>query len=235
MSNLLTLEAQRNLKISQDVITMGHRLGKETKRFSIANRIVKSAEDFQYSKLTISELHKVVEKAHNSLYDFFRNKVVIKDEPRMPWDKRYAFRTELKPEFAQLDADLFKLTQELSTVHPTSVGSRYRVGTVPHGVLAALVTRNGCRAIEIKAFFPSLNDSSTLTHMRREGLIEKSGGQTSPFVATELGKQLLKERGAYTATMYQKFTGTNLVPWDLKGADYDKFVKDNTRSSRNYC
>ncbi len=134
-----------------------------------------------------------------------------------------------------LSKKLFKIRQEVSTQTKSPVTKLYKKGTASHGILAACAGA-GSRYKELEAFFPGLKGSSTLTHMRRQGVIQKSGeGQQTPYILTEMGEELLKERGPYTIDMYKHYTGTRadatklkVVPWELSSKDRQAFVQ-------NYC
>jgi hypothetical protein len=76
-------------------------------------------------------------------------------------------------------------------------GKKYRPNTNPHGILQMIFDLGGVRTGLLHKFFP-LDGVSTLTFMRRDKLIRKEGGPTSPWKLTPLGEILLKTQGAYS-------------------------------------
>jgi hypothetical protein len=127
---------------------------------------------------------------------------------------------------------LVHTSSELHTVSKKPTQKLYRSGSLGHGILQALVA-GPQRNKELEAYFPSIAGSSLMTHMRRQGVVEKEGGsQTSPYVLTELGRELLQERGIFTYDMWEKAVGqyyaeknrSKQLPWDLPAAQKDRFV-----------
>jgi hypothetical protein len=76
-------------------------------------------------------------------------------------------------------------------------GGKYRPNTNPHGILQMINDLGEVRTGVLHRFFP-LDGVSTLTFMRRDKLIRKEGGPTSPWKLTPLGEILLKTQGAYS-------------------------------------
>ena len=77
--------------------------------------------------------------------------------------------------------------------------NRLKNGTT-HGILQFLADKgvHGARAMDIIAEFPSLRGSSTLTYMRRDGLIAKlTTEQTAPWIICKYGLALLCDLGQY--------------------------------------
>jgi hypothetical protein len=73
----------------------------------------------------------------------------------------------------------------------------HRKESYGHGILYLLAKEGPKRTSEIYAIFP-IKGSSTLTYMRRQGLIEhQTPNTTSPWLITPLGKELLALRGNF--------------------------------------
>lgn len=102
------------------------------------------------------------------------------------------------------------VTVKKDLVNPTlkDVVNRYRTGSIGHGVLQLLAVRKLARTGEIESFFPSLHGSSTLTYMRRQGLITKVlKTNTSPYAITKLGVDLLALRGKFDGVDFKQKVG----------------------------
>jgi len=69
-----------------------------------------------------------------------------------------------------------------------------------HGILQFLADKgvHGARAMDIIAAFPSIRGSSTLTYMRRDGVVAKlTTDQIAPWIITKYGLALLSDLGQY--------------------------------------
>ena len=86
-------------------------------------------------------------------------------------------------------------------------------GGLTHGILTMLnlAGPDGARAMDITNAFPTLDGSSTLTFMRRKGLIEKASAmavEPRAWVITAEGQALLATLEQYTpATYWDKVWG----------------------------
>lgn len=103
-------------------------------------------------------------------------------------------------------------------------------GGLTHGILSLLNhNQDGVRATDIVNVFPSLFSGSSLTTLRRKGLIAKAGKlQFDPYVITNEGRTLLAELDNYTpATYWENVWGMNKVSpgtrSSLKGVDITKY------------
>jgi len=238
MSLVHELEEQNYRKMGEAVLELATEAANFPTALLQVRQIEKVANRFLATKITAA-------KASKQLYEIgyvFRNANEIKTQ--VPYfhcpDKTYTHR-ELPAEFENFYNRLNKLAADLSTPR-RGLEKLYRAGTIGHGVLQALSARGGCRSKELRAFFSVLNDSSTLTHMRREGLIEKQDKQhTAPFTLTVLGREILRERGIYTFEMYEKYLGAynptklKVLPWELPMGRYEKFVGKETRDAKKGC
>lgn len=109
-------------------------------------------------------------------------------------------------------------------------------GGVTHGILAMLNSRGaqGARAKEITASFPSTDGASTLTIMRRGGLIAKAGvKQTTPWIITVKGQELLATLIPYTTTHYwrQVFYGTEMKEIEQRFLEHPGYYGKRTTTS----
>jgi hypothetical protein len=134
------------------------------------------------------------------------------DDPQNP---NFKFSQSLDPDFKDLMKRLAYVASEFSTQNK-SVSKMYKVGSLGHGILHAIAAAPS-RHSELIAFFPTIDGASTLTHMRRQGVIAKeTENQQAPFILTELGKEVLQERGDYTFAMWKKYRGTPGATRDRK-------------------
>lgn len=109
---------------------------------------------------------------------------------------------------------------------PVFLRNKYKSGTLVHGILHYLHSQNGARYRDIMANFPTLLTNSTLTYVRREGLIEKAGPEfTARWQVTQEGINLLANRDMYTPADFWRYAFKN---FPFYGAKMTKRMVDLT-------
>jgi hypothetical protein len=138
---------------------------------------------------------------------------------------------EFDKEFEPKKILILGLRKLIADTHATkkNVTKGVRPGTMQHGILAAIAAVPDMRTGELQtSIFRSLEGSSTLTHMRRDGFIEKPGTTQSPWQLTELGKYVLQQAGPYTLPMYRQYDGAwnqSVLPWQLSVPDRKELIR----------
>jgi hypothetical protein len=211
MDNLKLLEQQRNetdaknlIKLSQDIlqpIGIGYSVlvpaSKDLK--TIAIQLMSGEKSRQMLawdiRAVVIEVGTVLH-APNLEWPWY-----LDNDPNSP---NYNFAQALDQKFKDTIKEIVHVEREFSTQH-RNVSRLYRTGSIGHGILQVLANAPA-RYRELEAYFPSINGASTITHMRRQGVIQKSDESyaQSPFVITELGEEILKQRGEFDFAMWKK-------------------------------
>lgn len=215
------LYIQHKQEMGQKLISLGKDFRKISKISNASRELPQVGDALAHGIMDYPTAHVAVERLYNEIHTFFGNISNASPQVRVLLDK------------------LYRLERELSTPR-NNVSNLYKTGSIGHGVMSAIKHRDGCTSKELKAYFSSLNDSSTLTHMRREGVIVKNGGVNTAWQLTPLGEEFLTLRGAYTDDMYGSHIGYGdqrppvQCPWTLSSAAHADFVVTATRSRSRY-
>jgi hypothetical protein len=231
-ANIALLEQQKNEADAKLLIELGRELA--AKKFLNTKPVTLKAQGAALKRLAIQLMSG--ELTRNEISGYIINVVTgvgvclnkptntwsawwIDDDPNNPNQK---FAQGLDPDFKEMIKRLTYVASEFST-QTTLPSKLYKSGSIGHGILHALSTgpiRNG----ELISYFPTINGASTMTNMRRQGVVAKKDDNNlqSPYIITDLGQAILQERGPYTFAMWKKYWGitssrihgATCLPWE---------------------
>jgi hypothetical protein len=246
MPTVQELESKRNETIGQSLIDLSQEVGGYARGNRTIDRAARTLKmvggQLALGKINFSDAHAEVDIVYQALQENIKERIPYKADPSNPGSYG-GVRFDFPEDFKAIAQKVYKMERELSTPRDKSVSKLYKPGSIGHGVLQAIASRGGCLSKELKAYWPVLNDASTLTHMRREGLIQKDGATTSPWQMTDLGKELLQERGPYDLNMWNKAkNGVNtayydkILPWEMPAKQHAEYVAEQCAArGRGYC